>query len=73
LAKSAPLVVWITLAECAESIATLGSSGGWRRVSQIQASVVAAGVLLDLAVFTGRLEGLARWGSGPGGVGECGE
>jgi len=41
---------------------------------QIRANVVAmAGVLLSLAVFTGRLEGLAWWGSGRRGVDECGE
>jgi hypothetical protein len=39
--------------------------------TQIWANVVAAAsVLLDLAVFTGRLEGLARWGRGRDGVGE---
>jgi hypothetical protein len=39
--------------------------------TQIRANVVAAaGVLLDLAVFSGRLEGLAWFGRGPGGVGE---
>ena len=42
--------------------------------TQVRATVVAAaGVLLDLAVFTSRLEGLAWWGGGLGGVGECGE
>ena len=38
---------------------------------QIRANVVAmAGVLLSLAVFTGRLEGLAWWERGRSGAGE---